>query len=811
MNRLLSILFLLAISPLMEAQVIPLVNVSFDWVKQMGGRSNGNFGNYGTDIAIDNSGNIYTIGDFTATADFDPGPGEFNLSIPPGNDEKLNVYILKLTAAGEFAWAKQIGGTGGGGNRVFSSTISLDNAGNVYLSGTFSGTNDFDPGQGSYTLTSFGDRDIFVVKLNEAGNFVWAKQLGGNGDEQPGVATRIDGNGNIYLTGGFPGTVDFDPGPGIFNLTTAGSWDIFFVKLDTDGDLVWARQAGGTNEDVGVGLDIDIGGNVYVTGVFHQDADFDPGPSTFTLSASGAGDIFVCKLNAAGNFAWAKQIGGTEPADSVESPYSLTVDADGNAIVTGNFANTITLDPGSSNNSLTSLGSFDIFLAKYNAAGNLTWVRQIGGTSEDAIFELTTDASGNIFAIGQFRDRIDIDPGLCKLELQAGGTDVFMARFNVSGNLSWGKQLGRSDKPDAGTGVSGSSIAVDATGNVLSTGGFGGTVDFDPGSGIVYQTAPVQGDVFIHKMRPCTGSTASKLSIAACSPFTLNCQTYTTSGVYTQVIENTSGCDSTITLQLTIRNQNASGEININACSSYEWNGHVLTSTGSYTDTFPSANGCDSIITLHLTINSPVYTSEFKSICQGQQFEGHSTAGTYIDTMVTRNGCDSIRQLELEILQSPAPSLGPDKVLCTGDSITLTPGRFDSYRWQDGSANSSFVARLPGTYGVTVTNLCGSATEQVVVVEGQCEVRFPTAFSPNNDGINESFKVLGNHRFIIFQLQVYNRWGQKIFESAEPAGAWNGKCNGRDQAPGLYTWTCTYTDNTNTYPKKLMGTILLVR
>jgi hypothetical protein len=204
-------------------------------------------------------------------------------------------------------WAKSVGGSG----IDMGYSIAHDASGNVYVGGRFEGTADFDPGPGTFNLTSTtsGTNDIFVLKLDASGNFVWAKNMGSSGDDQ-GLAIALDASGNLYTTGWFQNTADFDPGSGTFNLTALGSFDVFVSKLDGDGNFIWAKSVGSTDGDVGRSITVDASGNAYISGFYSDIADFDPGAGEFNLTPEGPGtnDVFILKLDASGNFVWAKSM-----------------------------------------------------------------------------------------------------------------------------------------------------------------------------------------------------------------------------------------------------------------------------------------------------------------------------------------------------------------------------------------------------------------------------------------------------------------------------------------------------------------------
>jgi hypothetical protein len=193
----------------------------------------------------------------------------------------VNIFISKLDASGNFIWAKSMGGL----LDSYANFIAVDGFGNVYTTGAFYGMADFDPGTGTYNLTSLGNTDIFLSKLDSSGNFIWAKRTGSTQQDQ-GNCIIADTLGNIYISGFFTGIVDFDPGAGIVNLSSAGSADIFILKLNTSGNFIWARNLGGSSVDESSSLTSDPFGNIYITGDFQAIADFDPAPGIYNLTSS---------------------------------------------------------------------------------------------------------------------------------------------------------------------------------------------------------------------------------------------------------------------------------------------------------------------------------------------------------------------------------------------------------------------------------------------------------------------------------------------------------------------------------------------
>jgi hypothetical protein len=388
---------------------------AFVWAVKLGG----NGIEVGNAIALDTLGNVFTTGFFTGTADFDPSPATFNL-VSAGNED---VFVCKLDAGGALVWAKRMGG----GSSEIGQGVAVDAAGNVHTTGFFQGAGDYDPGAAVFNLAPSGGADVFLSKLDAAGNFIWAKRLGGSGTGT-GRAISVDADGNVYSGGAFSGLVDFDPGPGVNTINSAGGTDVFISKLNASGNFIWARHMGGIYSDYCSSIALDATGNVYSTGGFQFTADFDPGPSSYTFEAAGAGanDIFISKLDAAGNFVWAKQIGGIND----DIGHAIKIDIGGNVYSTGYFNGTVDFDPGPGVFTLTSSGADDFYISKLNSSGNFIWTLKSGGTDSDVSRGITVDIAGNVFTTGYFSGTADFDPGPGTYTLNSpGNTDVFIQKL----------------------------------------------------------------------------------------------------------------------------------------------------------------------------------------------------------------------------------------------------------------------------------------------------------------------------------------------------------------------------------------------
>ena len=452
------------------------------WAKYLGKTKN----QIGSSVVIDSAGNIYITGLFTGKVDFDPGEGEFNLAstdLNVSNPLNRDIFILKLDKRGNFVWAKRLGNA----EDDYTRSMILDEFKNIYITGAFRGKVDFDPGPGIFNLTTPKNcSEIFILKLDPSGNFIWAKNMAASPTlisyKNCGASITTDASGNVYTTGTFEQTVDFDPGIENFYLNASAflNGDIFISKLDRSGNFVWAKKMGGTEESHGVSISLDQMDNLYIAGYFKGYMDFDPDSGVFNIAAKGAynSDIFISKLDVNGNFIWAQSFGhwGWDAANSV------CVGNSGNVYVSGIFNEVVDFDPGPGVFNLVSAGYSDMFILKLDTSGNFVWAKQIGGVSDnDHSTAMVLDLSDNIYSTGVFKGNVDFDPGADSFKLVAATTEnMFIVKLDASGNFIWASSHGGS------TEFSSSAIILDASEDIYTTGYFSGT----------------QGsrDIFIHKM-----------------------------------------------------------------------------------------------------------------------------------------------------------------------------------------------------------------------------------------------------------------------------------------------------------------------
>ena len=368
------------------------------WTTTFGGTGD----DYGIGVAVDGSGNVHVTGRFAGTVDFGAG----NVTAVYTQD----AFVTKLNSAGAHQWTTTFSGVD---SLAVAWEVAVDGSGNVYTSGYFSGTVNF----GAGNVTSAGQPDVFVTKLNAAGAHQWTTTFGGTGsDIAHGVA--VDGSSNVHVTGQFSGTVNFGAG----NVTSAGGRDVFVTKLNAAGAHQWTTTFGGTSTDKGYGVAVDGSGNVHATGLFTGTVDFGAG----NVTAVGSNDAFVTKLNSAGAHQWTTTFGSTG-GDHLERGDGVAVDGWGNVHVAGEFFGTVDFGAGN----VTAAGAKDVFVTKLNSSGAHQWTTTFGVTGNDTdLGHVAVDGSSNVHVTGEFSGTADFGAGNVT---SAGGRDVFVVKLNSAG------------------------------------------------------------------------------------------------------------------------------------------------------------------------------------------------------------------------------------------------------------------------------------------------------------------------------------------------------------------------------------------
>jgi Beta-propeller repeat len=391
---LITLLAALAVAPL-----VPATAQELHWTRQIG---TSQF-DRGTGVAVDSGGNAYicgwTEGDLAG------------LRIGP-----RDVFLAKYNASGALVWTRKLGSPSG----AWGSDVALDGQGNAYLTGWSAG---------SIGGPNAGDADAFLVKYDAAGTVLWKRQFG-TVEYDLAWAVAVDSAGSAFVTGDTNGPLGG---------TSVGSPDAFLVKYGASGVLLWKRQIGGNLGTHGYGVAVDGAGSAYVTGRTSDDLG---GPS------AGKDDMFLVKYDASGTLLWKRQLG----SQWKDQGTSVAVDDLGGVYVAGRTQGTL---------GATGLAGDDVFLAKYDASGTLLWIGQEGTEREDRGFGVAVDGAGNAYVTG-FTERSLGGPS-------AGGSDIFLLKYNASGTLLWKRQAGTSEDEVAWD------VAVDSTGNAHIVGGtFGG-------------------------------------------------------------------------------------------------------------------------------------------------------------------------------------------------------------------------------------------------------------------------------------------------------------------------------------------------
>lgn len=480
-------------------QLIYAQNLNVEWSKQFG--STGAKANAQT-ITTDPFGNLFTLGTFSGSVDFDPGPGVFTLT----SGTYGSSFICKLDSLGSFLWAGKMD--------LNCSSIMLDKYGNVFVLGTYGNSLDVDPGPGVFGptyQTDYPGKFTCIVKLNNSCDFIWAKFFYSSGiDGCVGSSICLDSKQNIYVGGSFIGFVDFDPGAAILNVNSNTRWvpsrsaypisTYFMCSLDSLGNYRYVKKAG--------------------NGINFQNGGFEFGDITSTTNdetiacITGSNDSYekgkmssspqkikIEKRDVDGDVLWAKVIGSPSSTStaSVFSP-KITTDIDGNIWVAGYFKGLIDFDPNPStsyNRSTRTDGDLCLFILKLDMNGDFQQVLQIGPIDGKSVLlnDIFTDKDGNCYLGGWLKGTVDFGPGPTTAKLTSTLGNGFLSKLNQDCSLNWSMLIGENASSNL------FSTCIGNDGHFYLTGSFSGTGDFNPGTGNYNLVSTGPQDAYILKFR----------------------------------------------------------------------------------------------------------------------------------------------------------------------------------------------------------------------------------------------------------------------------------------------------------------------
>jgi hypothetical protein len=396
------------------------------------------------------------------------------------------VFLTTIVFSQSFNWGK----TFGGNNNETITGCATDEEANIYLTGYFRDTVDFDPGSGVFNLISNGPSDdVFIVKLDSSGQFLWAKNFGGTSTDAAFAITTYENE--IFITGTFLTAIQFSS----FSLTQNGSGTASFVcKLDSAGTVIWANaiknQSGGTIRSQAITTNKD--GDVYTTGYFNGTIEDNSTLYPYAGTLSG----FIYKVDNNGTNSSIQTLLG----DVIECR-SIAVDNDKNIYVCGIHAGDNDFDPGMNTMLASSINfSRDIFVLKLSNTSGNSWVRSIGIDGTEHANALVVDDSSNVYFTGSIRDTVDFSEDSSVILIAGSQRNSYVAKLNAEGLTQWAHLIGNSNNQNSGQGLA---IDIDNKGEIYLGGNFGGKIDFDFGVDTFFMSTVFGGDdVFILKLSP---------------------------------------------------------------------------------------------------------------------------------------------------------------------------------------------------------------------------------------------------------------------------------------------------------------------
>jgi gliding motility-associated-like protein len=749
--------------------------VSVDWSKHFGGTKN----DAANDFQRTPDGGFIVAG-YSRSTDQDL----------TNNKGAADYWVVKLDSLGTLEWQRNYGGTG---IDIANGIVPTADGGYVVAGGTTS--------MDGNVVGSHGFEEAWVIKLDNTGNIIWSKCYGGSQDERA-ESIRPTGDGGFILTG-YSESTDGDLS------NNKGEFDYWVFKLDANGVLQWQRNFGGTKADFAFdAIQTQDGGYLVAGSSISNDGNL--------TGNNGLYDYWLFKLDAAGNLDWQKNFGGA----AEERAYGIALDATGAYI--GGTSNSTDFDvPGN-------YGSDDVWVIKISNNGNLLWSKNLGGTMEERGLALFPKESNGVLVAG-YSTSSNID-----LQGNNGSKDGWLLNIDENGATIWERNFGGSlddrffsvlELADEGFACAGyaASSDFDLDGNygqqdvwvlkltkdtykislgndTLLCAGQGVILDahetdatylWSDGSTNPLLLVSSPGDFWLEVDKAgCKGRDTVSVAYVSEEPLNLGNDTLLCEGQTLLLDTDIPGA--------TVNWKNGSLEPTL-----------LVTLPGIYWVEVSKA-GCEYRDTIQVSFTTvPFDLGEDIALCQGENrtlevelddatylwHDGSTSPSLSVQTpglvwlKATQGSCSRTDSLLVTIQDGPNNPFPDYGYICEGEGVWFNV-KYEggSYQWQDGSSLHNFKAVGPGTYSVSVT--VGNCIFEDAIELLPCEqcLYLPNVFSPNGDGINDEYRGFAGCEIQAYELQVYDRWGDRVFDTESPELGWDGEVGGRKAPSGSYAY-----------------------
>lgn len=711
-----------------------------------------------------------------------------------------DIFVLKMNNNGSnLIFSTLVGGA----TDEQISDFCLDKNGDIYVLG-YAGYY-FPTTSGAYQETLSGDYDVCVFKLSSNGTkLLYSTFIGGpDRDRSGGIA--IDMLSNIYVSssdlGSFPTTA------GAYDNTFNGDIDLAVSKFDpTLSTLIFSTMIGGPGEEVTTSdLILDADNNITLVG--RAGSGFPTTPGSFDQSFNGGNtDAIIIKLkNDGSSLLYSSFLGG--PGNDFARDF--TDDGFGNYILTGYCENGFPTTACPYDNTFNG-GATDCFISKINInTQSLFYSTYFGGTGDDEGFTVLSSADTIIIAGTTSSSDLPVTSETFDPSFNYGGNDIFMIKLLPGSGIPPVAQFNTPSVTCINQPTSFINSSVNSTSYSWNFGdGYISNIENPTHS----YSQSGNYIVSLLSLNQCSSNTTLRnikvegggiqnafSSICKGDSVFLGGSYRSTVGNYLDTLTSISGCDSIISTILTLTSTIQTIQTpSICQGDAFKVGSNNYTVQGIYIDELKAVFGCDSIVTTNLTVIPTIKSNQTLSICEGEKFNVgthyYTFQGTYIDTLTSVFGCDSIVTTNLSVNPLPVPLLGNDTLMCPGDFIVLTPGNgFSSYFWSDGSDLSELHVYMSGSYFVNVSDGLCSASDTISIGDCGTLLWFPNVFTPNNDGLNDRFKPVAQGVLTSYQILIFNRWGQQLYESNDAYPGWNGTFKGNQCPEGTYFYIAEYS------------------